>query len=82
MTTQDVSGNVNIFASLRLIDRFCKGECQLRKPCDPKMETDESCVIPEPNKLILGRIAQGLCPIANRVYPREGWSPGPFGCER
>jgi len=82
MSTQQPGNNVNIYATLRLIQRFCESTCDYKATCDPRFENDESSLITRPNKLVVGCIAQCLCPIANRCYPSEGWTSGPFGCER
>lgn len=82
MNSQTNINNVNIFASLRLIGRFCKNECLLKEKCAPTEKDDQSSILNEPNMLIVGNVAQGLCPIACRRFVREGWTQGPFGCER
>ena len=82
MLTQQPGNNVNIFATLRLIKRYCENECDYMAVCNPRYEDEESSLIARPNKLVIGCIAQCLCPIANRCFPNEGWTLGPFGCER
>lgn len=82
MNSQIKINNVNIFASLRLIKRFCKNECLLKEKCAPTEKDDQSSILNEPNMLIVGNVVQGLCPIACRRFSKEGWTQGPFGCER
>lgn len=82
MNSQIKIDNVNIFASLRLINRFCKSECLLKEKCAPVEKDDQSSIINEANVLMVGNVAQALCPIACRRFSKEGWSQGPFGCER
>ena len=81
MTLQN-QDSVNIFASRRLIGLYCLTKCWYRLECDPEFSLGESATISGVQQLVTGKIRQEICPIANRHLPQQGWSPGPWGCER
>ena len=72
----------NIYVTPRLKKRFCDIECFNKEDCHPTVLKEVSPIHPEQSLRIMGLIAQAECPIANRVLSEEGWSPGPWGCER
>jgi len=64
---------VDIYTTINLYNRFCKGECWF-KECFPKLFLQGILGLGLGVR-VKGNITQSECPIANRRYPRQNFAP-------
>lgn len=67
-----MANKVDILTTQRLIEKFCRGECENRKKCNPNITHDGN----DQTGLdwrVAGCEYASECPIMARVWPSLGW---------